>query len=127
MEQTPEKVIIAVEKADRSGWDETSKRLYESGCFFASPQLAQQLNITEPSNGYNFFMQDFAVTEMMNVTCVCGSVSYYDCQDDKDFALIFGDYVSQPMIWCDQCERESFLCLDCKPKRREDDQFVIYE
>jgi hypothetical protein len=49
------------------------------------------------------------------------------CSDKWDNVIQSGDYVSHPMVWCDDCGRRSFICIYCQPETFTKKDCVVYK
>lgn len=49
------------------------------------------------------------------------------CSDKWDNVIQSGDYVSHPMVWCDDCGRRSFMCIYCQPETFTKEDCVVYK
>lgn len=99
-----ETVEIILDREDIQYFSDAEKAIFDDGRFF--------LNTCGASNNFVFLLD-----EPKNVICPCSST---DCNG------MWLDYVSHPMIWCDECGRRSFICIDCKPQVSENEECISY-
>lgn len=103
-----------------------SQFLKEEGRFFASETFMKESGkFSEDEVFYTCMGTKFAfqeeVEECMGI-CTCSD----EIQEAYDI-FQYSDYVTMPMIWCQYCDRRSFICVECKPDVTETKDSVSYK
>lgn len=103
--------------------------LFEKGMVFASHDYLKQhgmsdrvLELTELRHQDYVFA--FPKDEITSGTCPCSDEPFLISGEYEVYQWV--DYVSHPMIWCDKCDRRSFICINCKPTIVEEKDMIFY-
>lgn len=95
---------------------EAARILLKNKRFFASKDFMKSTNeFTDKELENMFGRQEFVF--MADSQELCGARCFCMTEDAEDGYDVFqwSDYVTRPMVWCQNCGARSVICIDCPP------------